>query len=46
VKKKQGNGDETSGIMKNIKDSTHEARAALVLSDVSATPREQRTVLL
>ena len=46
VKTMKGNGDERSRIMKDIEDSTHEARAALVLSDARATSREQRIVLL
>ena len=46
VRKKNGNGGERLGIIKDAADGTHEAHAAFVLRGVRVTPRERRAVLL
>ena len=40
--KKEGNGNQESGIIKDIVDDTRELCEALVLGDARATPRERR----
>jgi hypothetical protein len=46
VRKKNGNGGERLGIIKDVADGTHEAHAAFVRRDIRVTPRKRRAALL